>query len=227
MEVVLENQVLNITADVDNVFDVTVAENNAEIINAGPVAFIDQNAMDEIAAHAADTNAHITSADRIAIETIGSKAPLDHNHNSVYEAKNTNIQEHIADTSVHVDSTDKDKIDSIVINGTGTKFHSDNGTYQAVSTVSSFNELSGVPADNVALAIVLSDKAPLSHNHALASLTEKSYNSLSDKPTIPTVPSALSGFINDLTAYYSKTETYTQTEINSMIGDIETLLAAL
>ena len=84
MEVVLENQVLNITADVDNVFDVTVAENNAEIINAGPVAFIDQNAMDEIAAHAADTNAHITSADRVAIESISNKADASHTHEEIF-----------------------------------------------------------------------------------------------------------------------------------------------
>ena len=40
-------------------------------------------------------------------------------------------------------------------------------------------------------------------------------------------PTALSEFTNDLTAYYLKAETYTQTEINSMIGDVETLLAAL
>ena len=84
MEVVLENQVLNITADVDNIFNVTVAENNAEIINAGPVAFIDQNAMNEIAAHAADTNVHITSADRLAIESISSKADTSHTHEEIF-----------------------------------------------------------------------------------------------------------------------------------------------
>ena len=84
MEVILENQVLDITADIDNIFNVTVAENNAEIINAGPVAFIDQNAMDEIAAHVANTNAHITSADRVAIESISNKADALHTHKEIF-----------------------------------------------------------------------------------------------------------------------------------------------
>ena len=56
------------------------------------------------------------------------------------------------------------------------------------------------------------------------------YNDLSNKPTIPTKTSDLSndsGFItnavNDLINYYKKTETYTQAEVNSLIGAISTM----
>lgn len=54
--------------------------------------------------------------------------------------------------------------------------------------------------------------------------TSGSYNDLSDKPD-------LSGFItnsvNNLVNYYLKTETYTKTEVDNKIGDIETLLATI
>lgn len=54
--------------------------------------------------------------------------------------------------------------------------------------------------------------------------TSGSYNDLSDKPD-------LSGFItnsvNNLTNYYLKTDTYTKTEVDNKIGDIETLLATI
>ena len=55
-------------------------------------------------------------------------------------------------------------------------------------------------------------KSDTSHNHSLNSLTEKSYNSLTDKPTIPT----------DFNTLY-----YTKSEIDTKIGDIETLLEAI
>lgn len=57
-----------------------------------------------------------------------------------------------------------------------------------------------------------------------------SYEDLLNKPTIPTKTSDLendSGFItntvNDLTNYYLKSETYTQTEVNNLIGQIKTI----
>ena len=56
-----------------------------------------------------------------------------------------------------------------------------------------------------------------------------SYNDLTDTPTIPTQTSQLtnnSGFItnavNNLANYYLKTDTYTQTEVNNLIGAIQT-----
>lgn len=56
-----------------------------------------------------------------------------------------------------------------------------------------------------------------------------SYNNLTDKPTIPTKTSDLtndSGFItnavNNLVNYYLKTDTYTKTEVNNLIGAIQT-----
>lgn len=57
-----------------------------------------------------------------------------------------------------------------------------------------------------------------------------SYEDLLNKPTIPTKTSDLendSGFItntvNDLTNYYLKSETYTQFEVNNLIGQIKTI----
>lgn len=84
MEVILENQILDIAAGIENIFDVSVVNNSSTIINAGAVAFTDQNAVDAIAAHVANTNAHITSADRIAIDSINSKADITHTHTEIF-----------------------------------------------------------------------------------------------------------------------------------------------
>lgn len=51
-----------------------------------------------------------------------------------------------------------------------------------------------------------------------------------NKPTIPTVPTNVGAFTNDagyLTQHQSLANYYTKTEINTMIGDIETLLASI
>lgn len=55
-----------------------------------------------------------------------------------------------------------------------------------------------------------------------------------NKPTVPTVISALTndaGFItntvSNLANYYTTANTYSKTEIDAMIGDIETLLAGI
>lgn len=60
--------------------------------------------------------------------------------------------------------------------------------------------------------------------------TSGSYNDLSNKPTIPVVPTNVSAFTNDagyitkavddLTNYYIKTDTYTKTEVNTLINNI-------
>ena len=64
--------------------------------------------------------------------------------------------------------------------------------------------------------------------------TSGSYNELKDKPTVPSKTSDLnndSGFVdtsvNNLVNYYLKTDTYTKTEVDNKIGDIETLLATI
>lgn len=67
-------------------------------------------------------------------------------------------------------------------------------------------------SDVTGLQTALNTKSDTSHNHSLNSLTEKSYNSLTDKPTIPT----------DFNTLY-----YTKSEIDTKIGDIETLLGAI
>ena len=70
----------------------------------------------------------------------------------------------------------------------------------------------------------------------LASQNSIDYTSsqITNKPTIPTTTNELtnnSGFItnavNNLTNYYKKTETYTQTEIDSLIANIKTITAEI
>lgn len=88
---------------------------------------------------------------------------------------------------------------------------------------------------------------PINSDFTLNGLSEKSYNNLTDKPTIPTVPTNVSAFNNDagyLTQHqdisgkldtskvkttYSTTsgDVYDVSYINSTIGDIETLLGGI
>ena len=88
---------------------------------------------------------------------------------------------------------------------------------------------------------------PINSDFTLNGLSEKSYNNLTDKPTIPTIPTNVSAFNNDagyLTQHqdisgkldtnkvkssYSTTtgDVYDVSYINSTIGDIETLLGGI
>ena len=54
--------------------------------------------------------------------------------------------------------------------------------------------------------------------------TTGSYNDLSDKPDLS---SFITNSVDDLVNYYLKSETYTKTEVDNKIGDIETLLATI
>ena len=106
---------------------------------------------------------------------------------------------------------------------------------------------------------ILDGKSEISHNHTLSSLSEKSYDSLTEKPNIPSLPIAISDVTNlqtelngkepansniqshiadsnihvtstEKTAWNAKADqstTYTKTEIDTLIGDIETLLGAI
>lgn len=56
-------------------------------------------------------------------------------------------------------------------------------------------------------------KAPAGHNHTLNSLSEKSYNSLTDKPTLPTNLSDLNKDITFDDRYF------TETEVNNLLDD--------
>lgn len=72
----------------------------------------------------------------------------------------------------------------------------------------------------------LNSKAETSSLAAVA--TSGSYNDLTDKPTIPTVPTNVSAFTNDagyLTEHQSLSNYYNKSEIDGMVGDIESLLS--
>lgn len=84
-------------------------------------------------------------------------------------------------------------------------------------------------------AITPSNLSKVKESFGLSTVaTSGSYNDLEDKPTIPSKTSELnndSGFVdtsvNNLVNYYLKTDTYTKTEVDNKIGDIETLLATI
>ena len=114
-------------------------------------------------------------------------------------------------------------------------------------------------ADIDGLQDILDNKSGINHNHTLSSLSEKSYDSLTEKPNIPSLPIAISDVTNlqtelngkepananiqshiaDSNIHVTSTEkttwnakadqsdTYTKTEIDAKIGDIETLLGAI
>lgn len=79
-----------------------------------------------------------------------------------------------------------------------------NKTYQVKTTTGIIyinRKLAGFYRSNGTSWLYLGDVDTYSlidHNHNLADLAEKSYNSLTDKPTIPTVPTTISSFTNDL-----------------------------
>ena len=97
------------------------------------------------------------------------------------------------------------------------------------------NQQSGISAFTKALAYV--DDIPsvtpqVQSDWNETNATSKAY--ILNKPTIPTKTSDLnndSGFVdtsvNNLVNYYLKTDTYTKTEMDNKIGDIETLLATI
>ena len=82
------------------------------------------------------------------------------------------------------------------INGT-TLLGSGNIVITGGSGDSVWGAITGTLADQTDLSSALAGKSATTHNHNLADLTEKSYNSLTDKPTIPEVPTAVSAFTND------------------------------
>ena len=97
------------------------------------------------------------------------------------------------------------------------------------------NQQSGISAFTKALAYV--DDIPsvtpqVQSDWNETNTTSKAY--ILNKPTIPSKTSDLnndSGFVdtsvNNLVNYYLKTDTYTKTEVDNKIGDIETLLATI
>ena len=77
-----------------------------------------------------------------------------------------------------------------------------------VATSGSYNDLSNKPT------------IPTNSDFTLNGLSEKSYNNLTDKPTIPDVSNFITKDVDDLTNYYKKSETYTQTEINNKLSAV-------
>lgn len=116
-------------------------------------------------------------------------------------------------------------------------------TLASVATSGSYNDLTNKPS--IPSAQVQSDWSQSNSNEVdyiknkptiPAAQVNADWNASSgvaqilNKPTIPTVPTNVSAFTNDagyLTQHQSLANYYTKTEINAMIGDIETLLASI
>jgi len=91
-------------------------------------------------------------------------------------------------------------------------------------------ELPIAQSDVTGLVSDLAGKSPTTHNHTLTSLSEKSYNSLTDKPTIPTLPIAQSdvtNLVSDLGGKESKITRTTQTNLTCDFASTNLIIATV
>lgn len=127
-----------------------------------------------------------------------------------------------------ITSDQKENIQKLTSGGEGNKALFDDGTYKTVSgSASDYESLYNRPTINGVQ--LLGNKTPGQLGFSDAA-TSGSYNDLKDKPEIPTLISQLandSDFItisvSNLQNYYSKIESYSKTEINSMIANLNSM----
>lgn len=222
--------------------------------------------------HVADSVAHVTQTNK---DYWGSKAAGDHNHNTVYEPKNSNIQTHIGTSTNHVsvadrlswdgkaafihyhsynDLTDKPNLTlkanqtaldttnsnvtalqavshshsnsaalaTVTNTGDGTKFHANDGTYKTITSGGSWGSITGTLSAQTDLATALNSKALQSDltttNGNVSSLSTAVSNISTDLDTAEADILALQTDKANSSDVYLKTETYTQTEINTALS---------
>ncbi|WP_313069747.1 phage tail protein [Lacrimispora sp.] len=127
-----------------------------------------------------------------------------------------------------ITSDQKENIQKLTSGGEGNKALFDDGTYKTVSgSASDYESLYNRPVINGVELVGNRTPEQLGFSDAA---TSGSYNDLKDKPEIPTLISQLvndSYFItisvSNLMNYYSKMESYSKTEINSLIANLNSL----
>lgn len=103
------------------------------------------------------------------------------------------------------------------------------GTLSATGGTKDYNDLTNKPTlnTNISTSLPVSEGETITGEMSLHRISKTgNYSDLLDKPNIPANTSDLnndSGFItkdvNNLTNYYNKTETYTQTQVNNLLAD--------
>jgi len=147
---------------------------------------------------------------------------------SVYDTDNDGIVDNAEKVNNHTVLTDvpADAVftDTTYTAGTGIEITSGN-VINNTQTSAEWGNITGTLSSQTDLQNALDLKADASGLATVA--TTGSYTDLSNKPSIPTKTSDLnndSGFItkavNDLTNYYTSSNTYTKTEVNNLIGQI-------
>ncbi|GLB26619.1 hypothetical protein LXJ15735_28600 [Lacrimispora xylanolytica] len=127
-----------------------------------------------------------------------------------------------------ITSDQKENIQKLTSGGEGNKALFDDGTYKTVSgSASDYESLYNRPVING--VELLGNKTPEQLGFSNAAISG-SYNDLKDKPEIPTLISQLtndSDFISvsvsNLKNYYSKMESYSKAEINSLIANLNSM----
>lgn len=127
-----------------------------------------------------------------------------------------------------ITAAEKEKLDKIIISGNGELFLSNDGSYKLPSGGdSNYNNLENKPSINGNQ--LLGNKTGVDLGFS-AVATTGSYNDLLNKPSIPTLTSQLSndsGFVlstvDNLINYYLKSDTYTRTEVNNLIGNVSAI----
>nr|WP_024835401.1 phage tail protein [Clostridium sp. 12(A)] len=127
-----------------------------------------------------------------------------------------------------ITSDQKENIQKLTSDGEGNKALFDDGTYKTVSgSASDYESLYNRPVINGVELVGNITSKQLGFSDAAST---GSYNDLKDKPKIPTLISQLtndSDFItisaSNLMNYYSKMESYTKTEINSLIANLNSM----
>lgn len=129
------------------------------------------------------------------------RTPLSHSH---AEADVTNLTIDLAAKEPSLPSKTGNANKYLQVNGT------ENGFQYGSGGTAAWGGITGTLSNQTDLQDALDAKSATGHNHSLTNLTEKSYNSLTDKPTIPST-------FDDLTDGTTN-KAYTSTEKTKLSG---------
>ena len=142
-----------------------------------------------------------------------------HTDNNFSNTYKTNVDNNTSARHTHSNKSVLDEITSTDVSNWNNK--SDfSGSYNDLSNKPNIpDELKDLSEDSTHRTVTDTEKNTWNNKSDFSG----SYNDLTNKPTIPDVSGFVTKSVNDLTNYYLKSETYTQTEINNLINAISTM----